>query len=176
MLHFSGPGFHWFGSGCRPSTAHQAMLRWRPTEHNQKDLRLEYMTMYWGAWGEKEKKKIGNRCWLRCQSLKKKKRKNQMSGLTSNAAACDCGLCPSQGHVGQGGVKLKSTLPYALLAKRQAWSLALSACRGHHFQFKGTLCLLSSEPLGMHLCGWGTYFMSHKSSLWASRALILNLK
>ena len=35
-------------------TAHQAML-WRcPTWQSQKDLQLEYTTMYWGLWGAKE--------------------------------------------------------------------------------------------------------------------------
>ena len=33
---------------------HQAMLRWCPTYHNQKDLQLEYTTRYWGVWGEEE--------------------------------------------------------------------------------------------------------------------------
>ena len=32
--------------GCGPSTTRQAMLRWCPIEHNQKDLQLEYTTMY----------------------------------------------------------------------------------------------------------------------------------
>ena len=39
-----------------PSTTHQAMLRQRPTQHNQKDLRLEYTTMDWGALGRRRKK------------------------------------------------------------------------------------------------------------------------
>ena len=47
-------------------TAHQAMLRWHPTQHNQKDLQLGYTTMYWGLLGEEEEegeeKKIGYRC------------------------------------------------------------------------------------------------------------------
>ena len=43
-------------------TAHQPMLRWHPTWQNQKDLQLEYATMYWGPLGRKgRKKKIGNR-------------------------------------------------------------------------------------------------------------------
>ena len=43
--------------GCGPGTTHQAMLKWRPTQHNLKDLQLEYTTMYWGLWGEEGKKK-----------------------------------------------------------------------------------------------------------------------
>ena len=31
---------------CRHGTAHQAMLRQCPTQHNQKDLQLEYTTTY----------------------------------------------------------------------------------------------------------------------------------
>ena len=40
---------------CRYGAAHQAMLRRRPTQHNQRDLQLEYTTMYGGGFGEKEK-------------------------------------------------------------------------------------------------------------------------
>ena len=40
--------------GHGPSTAHQAMLRRRPTQHNQKDLQLEYTTMYLGALGRRK--------------------------------------------------------------------------------------------------------------------------
>ena len=43
--------------GCGHGTAHQVMLRWRPTQHNQKDLQLEYTSMYWGALGKRRKKK-----------------------------------------------------------------------------------------------------------------------
>ena len=50
-------GFAGSDPGHRPSTAHQAMLRWCPTEHNQKDLQLEYTTMYWGALGRRRKRK-----------------------------------------------------------------------------------------------------------------------
>ena len=42
-------GFAGLDPGHGPSTAHQAMLRQRPRCHNQKDLQLEYTTMYWGA-------------------------------------------------------------------------------------------------------------------------------
>ena len=30
-------------------TAHQAMLRWQPTQHNQRCSQLEYTPMYWGS-------------------------------------------------------------------------------------------------------------------------------
>ena len=43
--------------GCWPSTAHQAMLWQRPTQHNDKDLQLEYTTVHWGGFGEKKKEK-----------------------------------------------------------------------------------------------------------------------
>ena len=45
-------------------TAHQAMLRRHPTWHNQGDPQLESITMYWGAFGGriKKKKKFGNSC------------------------------------------------------------------------------------------------------------------
>ena len=42
--------------GHGPSTARQATLREHPTQHNQKDLQLEYTTIYWGTLGEKENK------------------------------------------------------------------------------------------------------------------------
>ena len=38
-------------------TIHQAMLRRRHTWHNQKDLQLQYTTMYLGGFGEKKKKR-----------------------------------------------------------------------------------------------------------------------
>ena len=40
--------------GHRHGTAHQAVLRWRPA---QKDLQLEYTTMYWGALGKRRRRK-----------------------------------------------------------------------------------------------------------------------
>ena len=44
--------------GRGPSTTRQAMLRWHPTEQTQKDLQLEYTTMYRGGlWGEEGEKK-----------------------------------------------------------------------------------------------------------------------
>ena len=47
-------GFTGSDPGCRPSTAHQAMLWQRPASQNQKDLQLEYTAVYWGLWGEEE--------------------------------------------------------------------------------------------------------------------------
>ena len=44
--------------GARPSMAHQAMLRQRPIQQSQKDLQLQYTTMYWGALGRKRKKSL----------------------------------------------------------------------------------------------------------------------
>ena len=62
--------------GHRPSMTHQAMLRWRPTQHNQKDLQLEYTTMYWGALGRRrrgEKKEDWQQMLAQVPILKKKK-------------------------------------------------------------------------------------------------------
>ena len=50
-------GFTSSDPGCRHGTAHQAVLRWRPTCHNQKDLQLEYTTMYWGALGTRRRRR-----------------------------------------------------------------------------------------------------------------------
>ena len=57
-------GFAGLDPGHRPGTAHQAMLWWRPTWNNQKDLQLEYTTMYCGDLVRKrrKKKKVCNRC------------------------------------------------------------------------------------------------------------------
>ena len=53
-------GFARLNPGRRHGTAHQAMLRWCPTCHNEKDLQLKiHTTMYGGLWGEKGKKKKG---------------------------------------------------------------------------------------------------------------------
>ena len=38
-------------------TAHQAMLRGRPTQHSQKDPQLEYTTMHWELRGGEEEEK-----------------------------------------------------------------------------------------------------------------------
>ena len=43
--------------GCGHDTAQQAMLRPRPTCHNQKDLQLEYAAIYCGALGRRRRKK-----------------------------------------------------------------------------------------------------------------------
>ena len=51
-------GFTGSDPGRRHDTTHQAMLRQRPTCHNQKDLQLEYTTMHWGGFGEKKKKSV----------------------------------------------------------------------------------------------------------------------
>ena len=50
-------GFACLDRGREHGTAHQAMLRRRPTQHNQKDLQLEHTTMYLGLWEEEEEKK-----------------------------------------------------------------------------------------------------------------------
>ena len=45
-------GFAGSDRGHGSSTvAHQAMLRQHPTQHSQKELQLEYTTMYWEALG-----------------------------------------------------------------------------------------------------------------------------
>ena len=49
-------GFGGSDPGCGPSTARQAMLKWRPVYHNQRHLQLEYTTMHWGALGRRRKK------------------------------------------------------------------------------------------------------------------------
>src|SRR3712207_2842374 len=49
-------GFTGLHPGHGTSTVHQAMLGQHPTWQSQKDLQLEYTTMYWGV-GEKKKKK-----------------------------------------------------------------------------------------------------------------------
>ena len=48
--------FTW-GLSASHGTIHQAMLMQCPTWHNQKDLQLEYTTMYWGALGRRRRKK-----------------------------------------------------------------------------------------------------------------------
>ena len=44
-------GFADLDPGCGHGTPHQAMLKWRPKQHNQRHSQLEYTTMYWGLWG-----------------------------------------------------------------------------------------------------------------------------
>ena len=56
-------GFASSDPGRKPSTAHQAMMRRRPTEQSQKDPQLEYTAMDRGALGRRrrgEKKKKTN--------------------------------------------------------------------------------------------------------------------
>ena len=56
-------GFAGLDPGRGHGTAHQAMLRWRPTCHNQKNLQLEYTTRYWGALGRRRRKKKRKEDW-----------------------------------------------------------------------------------------------------------------
>ena len=42
-------GFTGLDPGGGHGTAHQAMLRQRLTQHNQKDLQLQHTTMYWAG-------------------------------------------------------------------------------------------------------------------------------
>ena len=69
-------GFTSSDSGHGRGTALQAMLRWRLTEHNQKDLQLEYIAMYWAVLGRRRRRK--NQDWQQVlaqgQSLKRKQR------------------------------------------------------------------------------------------------------
>ena len=50
-------GFMGSDPGRSASTAHQATLRQRPTQHNSKDMQLEYTTMYWWSLGRRKEKK-----------------------------------------------------------------------------------------------------------------------
>ena len=58
--HFCGPGFHWFGSRMR--IWHRSSGQAEVVSHNQKDLQLEYTTMYCGLWGE-EKEEEEEKNW-----------------------------------------------------------------------------------------------------------------
>ena len=49
-------GFASSDPGRGRSTAHQAMLSQRPTQHYQRHSQLEYTTMYWGALGKRRRK------------------------------------------------------------------------------------------------------------------------
>ena len=49
-------GFTSSDSGCGHGTVHQAMLRWYPTEHNQKVPQPEYTTKYLGALGRRRRR------------------------------------------------------------------------------------------------------------------------
>ena len=50
-------GFTSSDPGCGPGTAHQAMLRQRPTQYNQKDLQLEYAAVHWETLGRRRRKR-----------------------------------------------------------------------------------------------------------------------
>ena len=50
-------GFASSDPGHRHGSAHQAMLRRRPTQHNQRHSQLEYATTYWGALGRRRRGK-----------------------------------------------------------------------------------------------------------------------
>ena len=76
-------GFTGLDPGHGPSTAHQAMLRRRPTEHNQKDLQLEYTTMYWGALGRKRWRKKDWQQMLAQVPIFKKMTINKVGGFRS---------------------------------------------------------------------------------------------
>ena len=54
-------GFAGSDPGCRHGNTHQATLRRCPTCHNQKDLQLEYTTMYWGASGRRRRRRRNKR-------------------------------------------------------------------------------------------------------------------
>src|SRR3712207_9002471 len=45
---------------CGHGTAPQPMLRWHPTQHNQRDLQLECTTMYWGVWGDRKSTRLNS--------------------------------------------------------------------------------------------------------------------
>ena len=50
-------GFTGSHPGRRHGTTHQAMLRRHPTQHIQKDLQLEYTTVYWRALGRRRRRR-----------------------------------------------------------------------------------------------------------------------
>ena len=60
---------------CGRDTTSQAMLRQHPTQHNQKDLQLEYTTMYWGALGRRRRKKR-KKDWQQLLALGQSLKKN----------------------------------------------------------------------------------------------------
>ena len=48
----------WGFAGSDPGHRHDTAPTYQhPTQHSQKDLQLEYTTIYWGGFGEKKKKK-----------------------------------------------------------------------------------------------------------------------
>ena len=78
------PGFAGLDPGHGHGTTCQATLRQRPACHNQRHSQLEYTTMYREALGRRRRreKKDWQRCQLRCQSLKKKVKKNEKASCT----------------------------------------------------------------------------------------------
>ena len=66
-------GFTSLDPGHGPSTTHQAMLRQRPTKHNQKDLQRAYTTTYWGGLGRRKRKKDWQQMLAQVPIFKKKK-------------------------------------------------------------------------------------------------------
>ena len=57
-------GFTGSDPGHRHGTAHQAMLGWHPTRHNQKVLKLEYIQLCTGGlWGDEDEKKEEEEDW-----------------------------------------------------------------------------------------------------------------
>ena len=71
-------GFTGLDPGRGHGTTHQAMLRRCPTWHNQRDLQLEYTTMYWGASGRiRRKRKEGWQQMLAQVPIFKEKKKQQ---------------------------------------------------------------------------------------------------
>ena len=64
-----------------PSTAHEAMLRWRSIQQSQKDLQLEYTTCTGGLWGKEEKKKK-KEDWQQMLAQAPIFKKKKLSGLS----------------------------------------------------------------------------------------------
>ena len=84
------PGVRRFAYWMRaPSTAHQAMLRRGPVQQNQKDLQLEYTTMYLVALGRRKKKEEKEK------EEKKKKRCQELS--QGSKRCCQITCCVSTG-------------------------------------------------------------------------------
>ena len=55
------------------STIRWAVLGQRPTQHNQRDLQLEYTTVYWGEFGSRNKKEDWQQLLAPVPIFKKKK-------------------------------------------------------------------------------------------------------
>ena len=67
--------------GCTHGTSHGAMLRQCPTMQSQKDLQLEYTTLYWGFGENKKKKKEEDLQPMLTQVPIFKKKKANLLGL-----------------------------------------------------------------------------------------------